>query len=202
MYRPPHFDETRLPELHGFIRAVRLTTLVTMGEQGLEASHIPVLLKPEEGEFGTLYAHIAKANFQWRRSDPKVMGMAVFLGPEAYISPSWYPTKRETGKVVPTWNYVAVHAYGSVEFFDDRDRLLAIVTGLTELHEANRPDPWAVTDAPADYVTAQLKGIVGIRLPIARLEGKWKMSQNRTAEDRKGVIEGLGPDSRVGEMMS
>jgi transcriptional regulator len=117
--------------------------------------------------------------------------MTLFQGPDAYVSPAWYPSKREHGKVVPTWNYVAVHAYGPIEFFEDADRLLGVVTRLTDLHERPRAEPWAVTDAPEAFVRAQLRGIVGLRLPIARLEGKRKMSQNRSAADRAGVAAGL-----------
>ena len=118
----------------------------------------------------------------------------IFLGPDAYVTPSWYATKQQTGKVVPTWNYIAIHARGRVTFFEDEERLLAIVTKLTEAREAARPQPWAVSDAPAEFIRAHLKGIVGFELPIAKLEGKWKMSQNRPAEDRDGVVQGLGRD--------
>jgi transcriptional regulator len=142
--------------------------------------------------------HIARANPQWRDVAPDVQALAIFLGPDAYITPSWYATKRQTGKVVPTWNYVAVHAYGPIRFFDDRERLLDVVTKLTLTHEAGRAEPWAVSDAPADYIQAMLNAIIGFELPITRLEGKWKMSQNRPAEDRAGVVDGLtregGPD--------
>jgi transcriptional regulator len=125
--------------------------------------------------------------------------MALFMGPDAYVSPSWYAAKREHGKVVPTWNYVAVHAYGPVEFFEDPERLLEVVTRLTELHERPRAEPWAVSDAPAPFVRAQLKAIVGLRLPIARIEGKRKMSQNRSAADRAGVAAGLAASERASE---
>jgi transcriptional regulator len=122
--------------------------------------------------------------------------MAIFMGPDAYVTPSWYAAKQETGKVVPTWNYIAVHAYGPVEFFDDADRLLDIVTRLTELHERPRTEPWAVTDAPADFIQAQLRGIVGLRMPLTRIEGKRKMTQNRSAADRAGVASGLAGSER------
>jgi transcriptional regulator len=122
--------------------------------------------------------------------------MAIFMGPDAYISPSWYASKQEHGKVVPTWNYSAVHAYGPVEFFDEEDRLLDIVTRLTDLHEAPRSERWAVTDAPATFIKAQLRGIIGVRLPITRLEGKRKLSQNRNAADRAGVATGLATSER------
>jgi transcriptional regulator len=130
-----------------------------------------------------LYGHLSRANPQWKLP-PLGEAMATFMGPDAYVTPSWYATKRETQKVVPTWNYIAVHAYGPVEFFEDADRLLEVVTRLTNLHEQSRAKPWAVSDAPETFIKAQLRGIVGMRLPISRIEGKWKMSQNRSAEDR------------------
>lgn len=198
MYIPPQFKEDRVSVLHAAMGQAGLATLVTFGADGLEASHVPMLLDPEPAPFGTLHGHISKANGQWRQSRPDVQALAIFLGPDAYISPAWYETKRETGKVVPTWNYVAIHAAGPVRFFHDLDQLLALVTRLTERHERNRTEPWAVSDAPEEFIRAQLKGIVGFALPITRLEGKWKMSQNRPAADRIGAVEGLlregGPD--------
>jgi transcriptional regulator len=142
-----------------------------------------------------LYGHLAKANSQWRLA-PVGEALALFSGPDAYVTPSWYATKQETGKVVPTWNYVAVHAYGPVEFFEDHARLHEVVSRLTSIHESERAQPWAVTDAPHEFIMSQLNGIVGIRLPITRLEGKRKMSQNRSAEDRLGVVQGLAESSR------
>lgn len=194
MYLPPHFTEDRLPILHEAIRRAPLATLVTFGPDGMIASHLPLMISPDEGPQGTLHGHMARANLQWRRLDAAVPALAVFTGPDAYITPSWYATKRETGKVVPTWNYVAVHAYGTIETYDDSDRLLDLVERLTRTHEAKRAAPWAVGDAPADFVRGQLKGIVGVALPIDRLEGKWKMSQNRPAADRTGVVAGLRAD--------
>jgi transcriptional regulator len=191
MYLPAQFTEERVPVLHDAIRQARLGTLVTLGEAGLEASHVPMLIDPEPAPYGTLMGHVSRANPQWRRPAAGVQALAMFLGPDAYISPAWYATKRQTGKVVPTWNYVAIHAYGEVRFFEDAERLLRLVTRLTETHEAGRPEPWAVSDAPPAFIRGQLKGIVGFELPIVRLEGKWKMSQNRTAEDRAGAVEGL-----------
>lgn len=190
MYVPPHFRATDLPSLHAAMRAARLPSLVTATAEGLVATPLPLILAEAEGEYGTLYGHVAKANPQWKLA-PAGEAMAIFTGPDAYVSPGWYATKQETGKVVPTWNYVAVHAYGPVEFFTDADRLLDVVTRLTERHEAGRAAPWAVSDAPADFIRAQLNGIVGLRLPIARLDGKRKLSQNRNAADRAGVIAGL-----------
>ena len=190
MYVPPAFRDDDLASLHATMRAARLCSFVTATAQGLVATPLPALIDEAEGERGVLYGHVARANPQWR-NPPAGEAMAIFMGPDAYVTPSWYATKRATGKVVPTWNYVAVHAYGPVEFFEDADRLLGIVTRLTDLHEGPRAGPWAVTDAPADFIRAQLRGIVGLRMPIARIEGKRKMSQNRSAEDRAGVIAGL-----------
>ncbi len=146
-----------------------------------------------------LHGHLARANPQWKAA---AIGeaMVLFSGPDAYVTPSWYETKRETGKVVPTWNYQAVHAYGPAEFFDDPERLLDAVTRLTNLHEGTRAQPWAVDDAPPEFVRAQLRGIVGLRIPITRLEGKRKMSQNRPLADRRGVAEGLGTSERASDL--
>jgi len=196
MYVPPAFREDRPKILRAAIRASGLAILVTFGPEGLIASHVPMLLDEPEGpetagRHGVLVGHIARANPQWRASAADVQALAIFPGPDAYVSPSLYATKRESGKVVPTWNYVAVHAYGALAFFDDPHELHALVSRLTASHEAARPAPWAVTDAPASFIASQLKGIVGFRLEIARLEGKWKMSQNRPMADRVGVIEGL-----------
>jgi transcriptional regulator len=199
VYVPPHFKEDRVPVLHEAIRQARIATFVTTGSAGLVASHIPMTIDPEPGPYGTLCGHVSRANPQWRDIVADSQSLAIFLGPNAYITPSWYATKRETGKVVPTWNYVAVHAYGTARFFDDPERLLALVTKLTETHEGSRSAPWAVSDAPADYVQAHLKGIVGFELPIARLEGSWKMSQNRPAADRAGVVEGLAREGGPAE---
>ena len=199
MYLPPHFREDRLPVLHDAIRQSRVATLVTLASEGLVASHVPLLLDPEPTPYGILRGHIARANAQWRDPAANVQALAIFMGPEAYISPAWYPSKQEDGKVVPTWNYVAIHAYGPIEFFDDPDRLLALVTRLTQSHEGKRAAPWAVSDAPADYIRARLKGIVGFEMPIARLEGKWKMSQNQSVPNRAGAAAGLAREGGPGE---
>lgn len=190
MYVPPAFRETDEAAIYETMRAAPLASLVTATADGLLCTPLPLLLAPEEGERGVLYGHLARANPHWR-APALAESLAIFSGPDAYVTPSWYATKRETGKVVPTWNYVAVHAYGTTEFFDEPDRLLAVVTRLTERHEGARAAPWAVADAPADFVAAQLRGIVGLRLPITRLEGKRKMSQTRSAADRAGVAAGL-----------
>lgn len=198
MYTPPAFRIEELSDIHDAMRMARAATLVTATSEGLLGTPVPVVLASEEGEYGTLYAHVARANAQWTMT-PVGEAMAVFHGPEAYITPSWYATKQETHKVVPTWNYLAIHAYGPVEFFEDADRLLDVVTRLTDLHEQDRSDRWRVSDAPVDFIKAQLRGIVGVRMPVTRLDAKRKMSQNRHAADRGGVIEGLSASSRPGD---
>lgn len=195
MYVPPAFRMEDLAALHATMREARLANLVTATAEGVAATPLPLFLAPEEGPFGTLYGHLARANPQWRQP-ARGEALALFMGPDAYVTPSWYASKREHGKVVPTWNYVAVHAHGPVEFFEDPARLLDVVTRLTALHEAPRAEPWAVTDAPEAFIRAQLKGIVGLRLPIARIEGKRKMSQNRGEADRAGVAAGLAASDR------
>lgn len=198
MYVPPAFREDDLAALHAIMREARLANLVTASDEGLVATPLPLFLAPEEGPCGTLYGHLARANPHWKLP-PRGDAMALFQGPDAYITPSWYSSKVEHGKVVPTWNYVAVHAYGPVEFFEDADRLHEIVTRLTNLHERPRAEPWAVTDAPEAFVRAQLRAIVGLRMPITRLEGKRKMSQNRSAADRAGVAAGLAASERASD---
>ena len=194
IYNPPHFRSDDVPALHAAIRAHAFGSLVTVGADGIEVSHVPMLVDAAPAPYGTLIGHIAKANGQWRSAKPEVPALAMFLGPNAYITPSWYATKQESGKVVPTWNYVAVHATGRLRFFHEPERLLDVVTRLTEAHEAGRAAPWKVSDAPRDYVAGMLKGIVGFELTITKLEGKFKMSQNRPAVDRAGVVEGLARD--------
>jgi transcriptional regulator len=191
MYMPPHFKMDELGAIHAAMRASRLATLVTATADGLIATPLPLILDEREGEHGTLYGHVARPNPQWKLPATGE-AMAIFTGPDAYVTPSWYVTKAEHGKVVPTWNYVAVHAYGPAEFFEDADRLLDVVTRLTVLHESSREEAWQVSDAPADFIKAQLRGIVGVRMPIMRIDAKRKMSQNRKLEDRAGVIAGLG----------
>jgi transcriptional regulator len=165
-----------------------------MAADGLVASHAPMLLDPEPAPYGTLIGHLAKANPHALSADQGVETLAILQGPEGYITPSYYAAKREHGKVVPTWNYAAIHAYGTLQVFDDRVRLLEVVTRLTNRQETPRGQPWSVTDAPADFVQGMLGGIVGIALPITRLEGKVKMSQNRPAADIEGVVKGLRQD--------
>ncbi|TGT87185.1 MULTISPECIES: FMN-binding negative transcriptional regulator [unclassified Mesorhizobium] len=196
MYTPPAFRDDDRDSLMATIRTARLANLVTATADGPLATPLPLFLDETEGEHGVIHGHLARANPQWRV--PAIGdGLAIFMGPDAYVTPSWYATKQETGKVVPTWNYAAVHAYGPVEFFDDADRLLEVVTRLTNLHEGARDAPrWAVSDAPPDFIQSQLRGIVGLRMPVVRLEGKRKMSQNRNAADRAGVAAGLAASER------
>ena len=191
MYVPRHFAEDRIEVLHAAIREAGLATLVTSGAGELGVSHIPMLLEPEPGPLGRLVGHVARANSQWTSTPDGSAALAILLGPEGYVSPSWYASKRETGRVVPTWDYVAVHAHGTVRFFHERERLLAVVARLTDRHEHARAAPWKVGDAPPDYLDGLLKGIVGVELTITRLEGQWKASQNKSEADRRGVEEGL-----------
>src|SRR5689334_11536735 len=190
MYIPPAFKDDDIESLRATIRGARLANLVTATDDGPVATPMPLFLDESEGQRGVLYGHLAKANPHWRLP-PIGDALAIFSGPDAYVTPSWYATKQKTGKVVPTWNYVAVHAYGPVEFFQEPERLLDAVTRLTNKHEGARAKPWAVGDAPADFIAAQLRGIVGVRIPVVRFEGKRKMSQNRPEADRVGVAKGL-----------
>ncbi len=190
MYTPPAFRDDDRTSLHDAIRSVGLATLVTHTPAGLVATPLPLLLEPDEGPLGTLYGHVARANPQ-AALPATCDALVIFPGPDAYVSPGWYPSKAEHGRVVPTWNYAAVHASGPAEFFEEAGRLHDVVTRLTDHHEASRPAPWAVTDAPERYISGQLRGITGVRIAIARLEGKRKFSQNRGEADREGVALGL-----------
>ncbi|WP_286913633.1 MULTISPECIES: FMN-binding negative transcriptional regulator [unclassified Pseudomonas] len=191
MYNSKPHQEHDLQRLHQHMLDTRLAVLVSHGEQGLLATHLPVLVDTAEGEFGTVYAHLARANRQWQDLEQGAEALLVFPGADAYVSPSYYPSKADNPKVVPTWNYLAVHAYGPAEVIHDAAPLLSIVTRLTERHEQGRDNPWQVADAPRDYLDGMLRAIVGIRLPIARLQGARKLSQNRSAQDIAGVREGL-----------
>jgi transcriptional regulator len=191
MYQPPHFREDDLAVQHALIKAHPLGLLVTFGSDGLEANPIPFVLEASASSLGTLKAHLSRANPQWRNFDPAQEALVVFQGPETYITPSWYAAKREHGKVVPTWNYAIVQARGRLTIRDDPDWLLQQITTMTDMQAAPRPEPWNVNDAPVPFVAAQLKGIVGIEIEITRIEGKWKVSQNRAEADRLGVSAGL-----------
>jgi transcriptional regulator len=191
MYQPPPHRKDDLEALHALIRSQPLGLLISMGPDGLEANSIPFLLDASRSKLGTLRAHMARANGQWRSLDGSSEALVIFQGPDRYISPNWYATKRETGKVVPTWNYVMVQARGRPRAIEDTTWLRAQIEDLTRTHEGRRPAPWAVGDAPADFIAMQVKAIVGVEMEIARIDGKWKASQNRAAADRQGVIAGL-----------
>jgi transcriptional regulator len=188
MYDVEAFREQRIEVLHALIQAHPLATLVTTTAEGLEANHIPLLIDPEPTPWGTLVGHVARGNPVWRTFDSAADVLAVFQGPQGYITPSWYPSKAQHGKVVPTWNYAVVHAHGPLIVHDDAEWLRKLVTRLTVSRESLREKPWQVTDAPPDYIDTTLKAIVGIEIPIRRLQGKWKMSQNRLPQDRDGVM--------------
>jgi transcriptional regulator len=200
MYQPPHFREDRLAVQHALIRAQSLGLLISAGPGGLQANHIPFLIDAGMSERGTLRAHLARANPQLAELAVVDQCLVVFQGPQQYISPSLYPTKHEHGKAVPTWNYITVHAWGRPQVIDDAAWLRSQVEDLTVHKEGSRAAPWHVSDAPEPFVAAQLKGIVGIEIPVARIEGKWKVSQNRPAVDQAGVVAGLrghGDDSEI-----
>jgi transcriptional regulator len=191
MYVPRHFEESRIEVLHALIRRHPLGALVASTEQGLDACHVPFELDAERGAQGTLRCHLAKANPMWKQLGAGAPVMVMFQGADAYISPSWYASKEEHGKVVPTWNYVVVHAHGTATITHDAAWLRTLVEDLTQRHEAGRADPWQVSDAPGEYIDKMLAAIVGVEIPIERLTGAWKLSQNRSAADRQGAIEGL-----------
>jgi transcriptional regulator len=192
MYIPKHFAEDRLPVLHAFIDAHPFAALITMGASGVTASHIPIVLEHTAESLGVLKCHVSRANSQWREFTPEVEALVIFNGPDHYITPSWYPEKAEAGKVVPTWNYAAVHVYGRMKIVEDAIWLRAHLESLTNIHEARRPVPWKVSDAPCDFINTMMKGIVGIEVTVTRIEGKWKASQNRAEKDRQGIAGGLG----------
>jgi transcriptional regulator len=191
MYVPPHNRESRIPVIHEAIGLIRFGTLVTVGPDGPIATHVPMFVEPLPEPRGTIYGHIARANDQWRKTNLQVPALATFIGPQAYISPSFYETKRVTGKVVPTWQYLAVQARGKIAFIHDRGRLLEIVRASTLIQEEPNKHPWAVEDAPREYVETMLNAIVGFQFEIAALEGAWKFSQNKNDADLHGVIDGL-----------
>lgn len=202
MYRPVHFREDRIEVQHALVRAHPLGLLVTAGPGGLQANQVPFLIDASASTHGTLRAHLARANPQWRELAAAEQCLVVFQGPQVYITPSWYPSKHETGKAVPTWNYVTVQAWGRPRVIEDAAWLRRHVEELTDTNEAGRAVPWKVDDAPADYLTAQLRAIVGIEIPIDRIEGKWKVSQNRSESDRAGVVAGLRARGSSAEVMA
>jgi transcriptional regulator len=188
MYQPAHFREDDPAVQHALIRAHPLGLLVTAGASGLEANPIPFIL---DASAELLQGHLARPNTQWQNFDPAVEALVVFQGPEAYITPSWYATKAATGKVVPTWNYAIVQVHGRLRAIEDHDWLRTQIEALTRSQEDRRDHGWQVADAPVPYVDAQIRGIVGVEIAITRIEGKWKVSQNRPENDRAGVVDGL-----------
>jgi transcriptional regulator len=191
MYCPAHFAEPRIEILHALMRARPLATLVTLGPDGLDANHIPLLLDAAAGEFGMLRGHLARANPLWRTLGTGDDVLAIFHGPQGYVTPGWYPSKAETGKAVPTWNYAVAHAHGRLRVIDDADWLRTQVGALTDQEEATSASPWRVMDAPADYIEKMLAAVVGVEIEITRLVGKWKTSQNQPRRNRDGVAAGL-----------
>lgn len=198
MYIPRWFKEDRLEVLHAEANKISFGTIITTGPPGIMASHVPMLIDPSRGRLGTLFGHLARGNPQWRESSTGE-GLATFMGPDAYVTPNWYQTKKEDGKAVPTWNYIEVQARGPVTFFEEPKALLEVVTGLTNHHESDSEKPWSVSDAPADYISKELKSIVGFEMRISKIEGKWKLSQNRAKEDWEGVKLGLAKRNRPGD---
>jgi transcriptional regulator len=194
MYQPIHFVESDLPTLHALIRAHPLGLLISVDLDDLHANPIPFLIDPSAGSLGTLRAHVARANPQWQHLQNGAKALVVFQGSDAYVTPSWYETKKEHGKVVPTWNYVCVQVRGTVKIMDDPAWLHSQLTALTAQHEGGRPDEWSIDDAPANFIDMQKRAIVGIEIDITDIAGKWKVSQNRGSADRAGVAAGLSHD--------
>lgn len=199
MYRPPAFREDRLEVLHALIAAHPLATLVTVGAQGLDANLVPFTLVPDHTK-GVLRAHLAKANDQIEALRANEEVLVIFQGPEAYITPSWYASKAEHGKVVPTWNYVVVQAWGKPQVIDDPEWLRGQIHELTSKQESTRDEPWKVADAPEQFIASQIRGIVGLEISIGRIEGKWKVSQNRPQGDRETVVNGIATEGRSSDM--
>ena len=190
MYVPEHFKLGDVSEQHALMRAYPFAALITTSEAGFEVTHLPTVLK-DEGTLGVVECHVSRANPHWKAIGGAARGLLIYTGPEAYITPAWYPSKAAHGKVVPTWNYAVVHAHGSAEIIDDRQWLVRHVSELTDQQEAGAAVPWATSDAPGNYVEMLSRGIVGMRFTIDRIEGKAKMSQNRELPDREGVVSGL-----------
>lgn len=191
MYVPKHHEETDISVLHSLIRAHSLGTWATPGDGELIVNHVPFLIDPSRGNYGTLIGHVARANGVWQSFSKTIQSVVIFQGPESYITPSWYPSKHAHGKAVPTWNYAVVHAHGMPVVIEDKAWLLRHLNELTSVHEANQALPWKVSDAPAEYTERMIERIVGVEIPIASLVGKWKVSQNRPDSDKLGVVAGL-----------
>lgn len=194
MYLPKHFAETDVAAMHALMRAHPLATVVHSGPQGLVANHLPLHLSAELAPNGCLQGHVARANTLWKEAGPDAQVLVIFNGPEHYISPSSYASKARDGRVVPTWNYVAVHAHGTLRVIDDAAWVAAQMQALTSTHEAGRATPWSVEDAPADYIERMRMAVVGIEIVVSRLEGKWKVSQNQPAENQESLVAALEAD--------
>jgi transcriptional regulator len=206
MYQPDHFRVNDVPQMHALMRASPFATLVSSGSGGLYASHLPTVLK-DDGPYGIIECHLARPNLHWRDLAEGSEALMIFHGPEGYITPNWYPSKAQHGKAVPTWNFAVVHAYGCPEVMQEGDWLLRHVTELTAQQESSEARPWVPSDAPATYIEVILRGIVGFRFAITRLEGKWKMSQNRELQDQVGAVKGLtkrgaGDDLEIAKVIS
>jgi transcriptional regulator len=199
MYRPDAFRVDDVPRVHALMRARPFAALISNGAAGLYASHVPTVLK-DEGSHGAIEFHLARANPHWKELAVADEALMIFQGPEGYITPNWYPSKAQHGKVVPTWNFAVVHAYGRPEAIDDRGWLLQHVAELTAQQERDQPKPWAPSDAPDAFINAMVRGIVGFRFVVARLEGKWKMNQNREALDQDGSAKGLAERGRADDL--
>lgn len=191
MFSPQSFKETRIDVLHQLIKSNSLGVLAAIVDDEIVVNHVPFLLEKTKNEFGTLQCHVAKANPVWKDLSKQKEIVVIFQGADSYISPSWYPSKQEHGKVVPTWNYIVVHARGVPKVIEDQEWLFNHVSQLSDQHEQNMKEPWKVTDAPSDYITKLTQAIVGIEIPITTLNGKWKVSQNRPKTDQIGVVENL-----------
>jgi transcriptional regulator len=191
MYQPKHFEETRIEVMQALVTSQPLCTLVTLSDEGLVADQIPMLLRHGEGPMGTLVGHVARANPLWRETRLETPVLAIFQGPQHYVSPSWYPTKQEHGKVVPTWNYVVVQARGLLQIHDDAAWVRQQLTQITAQQERASAKPWAVDDAPRDYTDSMIKAVVGISIEVTLWSGKWKVSQNQPAVNRAGVVDAL-----------
>ncbi len=197
MYLPRHFEETRVEELHRFLSEYPLGSLVVDGPNGLDANHLPFGLNPDAGEHGALFAHVARANPLWQEVADGDEVLVIFRAAGAYVSPNWYPSKHESHRQVPTWNYQAVHVHGKIRIRDDERFVRGVVARLTRTHEARTGSrigsdrPWKMTDSSADYIDQMLAAIVGLEVEISRMVGKWKLSQNKEARDRTGAAEEL-----------
>jgi transcriptional regulator len=196
MYIPPQFEQPDVNVMHELIRTRSLATLVTMGSEGIDANHIPLHLSVSPKPHGVLRGHVARSNPLWNDLDSAIDALAIFHGPDAYISPSWYATKQEAGKVVPTWNYTVVHAYGSLRIIDDAGWVRTQLEALTTQNEAGFPHPWKLSDAPEDFTEKLIGAVVGIEMVITRLTGKWKVSQNQPLQNQLSVIHGLNSGSQ------